>query len=138
MFTHIIFSKLVKALRIKALRLFFLPLTLDKTLQTIGEISEIASLASPEWYIRLKALRLFFLPLTLDKTLQTIGEIGEIASLASPEWYIIVNGRLTKSRVVWHTLVDVNHLKGAVNKVKEIILLYKGIEGDTIYEAGGC
>ena len=35
--------------------------------------------------------------------------------MASPELYIIVNGRPTKSKVVWRTLVDVNHIKAAVS-----------------------
>ena len=76
-------------------------------------------------YNSLKACKgsMLFLPLPLDKTLQTLEDVGENTTLASPELYIIVNGRPTKSNVVWRTLVDVNHIKAAVSKLREIIWL---------------
>ena len=49
----------------------------------------------------------------MDKTLQTLEEVGENTTLASPELYIIVNGRPTKSKVVWCTLV------AAVSKLRK-------------------
>ena len=78
---------------------------------------------------------MFFLPLPLDKTLQTLEEVGENTTLASPELYIIVNGRPTKSKVVWRTLVDVNHIKAVVSKLREINWLYKHIHEDCVDEA---
>ena len=79
---------------------------------------------------------MFFLPLPLDKMLQTLDEVEDSnATLASPELYIIVNGRPTKNKVVWHTLVDVNHIKEAVRKLREINWLYKDIKEDCVDEA---
>ena len=63
---------------------------------------------------------MLFLPLPLDKTLQTLEDVGENTTLASPELYIIVNGRPTKNKEMWRTLVDVNHIKAAVSKLREI------------------
>jgi hypothetical protein len=40
--------------------------------------------------------------------------------LADPELYIIVNGQPTKNRVVWRSLVDVNAIKAAVQKLGEL------------------
>ena len=61
--------------------------------------------------------------------LQTLDDVEDSnATLASPELYIIVNGRPTKNKVVWHTLVDVNHIKEAVRKLREINWLYKDIK----------
>ena len=50
-------------------------------------------------------------------------------TLASPELYIIVNGRPTKNKVVWRTLVDVNHIKEAVRKLKRSKLALQGRQG---------
>ena len=88
-------------------------------------------------YNSLKACKgsMLFLPLPLDKTLQTLEEVGENTTLASPELYIIVNGRPTKSKVVWRTLVDVNHIKAAVSKLREINWLYNHIHEDCVDEA---
>ena len=50
----------------------------------------------------------------LEKTLDTFDEVDNNVSLASPELYIIVIGKPTKTKVVWHSLVDVNEIKKAV------------------------
>ena len=89
-------------------------------------------------YNSLKACKgsMFFLPLPLDKTLQTLDEVEDSnETLASPELYIIVNGRPTKNKVVWRTLVDVNHIKEAVRKLREINWLYMDIKEDCVDEA---
>ena len=78
---------------------------------------------------------MLFLSLPFDQTLQTLEEVGENTTLASPELYIIVNGRPTKSKVVWRTLVDVNHIKAAVSKLRKINWLYKNIHEDSMDEA---
>ena len=79
---------------------------------------------------------MFFLPLPLDKMLQTLDEVEDSnETLASPELYIIVNGRPTKNKVVWCTLVDVNHIKEAVRKLREINWLYKDVKEDCVDEA---
>ena len=56
-------------------------------------------------------------------------------SLESPKLYIIVNGKKTKSEVVWHSLVDVNEIKKAVQKLKEMNWLYKDVTEDSVAEA---
>ena len=58
---------------------------------------------------------MFFLPLPLSKTVETLDGIdipnGSTSSaeqtLPSPELYIMVNGKVTKSKVVWRSIVDV-------------------------------
>ena len=45
--------------------------------------------------------------------------------LPDPELYSLLDGRPTKDKVVWQTLVDVNDIKKAVNKLKETNWLYK-------------
>ena len=78
-------------------------------------------------YNSLKACKgtMFFLPLPLKKTFETLDQVkmtskGEEA-LPDPELYIIVNGKPTTSKVVWRSLVNVNNVKTAVRKLKEIV-----------------
>ena len=73
-------------------------------------------------YNSLKACKgtMFFLPLPLNKTLDTLDQVkhcGDTA-LPDPELYIIVNGRPTKGKVLWRSLVDVNRVKAAIQKLK--------------------
>ena len=86
-------------------------------------------------YNSLKAIKgtMFHLPLPLEKTMATLDEAGiDSPNLPKPELYIIVNGRPTKSNTVWQTLVDVNHVKAALLKLKEINWLYRNVDDDTI------
>ncbi len=53
---------------------------------------------------------MFFLPLPFNKTLDTLDQVKEPA-LPDPELYIILNGRPTKNKVMWRSLVDVNRVK---------------------------
>ena len=62
---------------------------------------------------------MLFLPLPLKKTFETF-----------PELYIIVNGKPTTSKVVWRSLVNVNNVKTAVRKLKEINWLCSGVDDD--------
>ena len=58
---------------------------------------------------------MFFLPLPLNKTLETLNQVEQCGgALPNPELYIIVNGRPTKSKVLWRSLVDVKCVKKAV------------------------
>ena len=69
-------------------------------------------------YNSLKACKgtVFFLPLPLKKTLETLdggvkcSSSGETA-LPDPELYIIVNGKPTSSKIVWRSLLNVEHVK---------------------------
>ena len=107
-----------------------------KAYQTVVQLGTYT--AKVPTYNSLKACKviMFFLPLPLDKTLETLDAVcDDSATLASPELYIIVNGRPTKSKVVWRTLIDVNHVKEAVRKLKEINWLYKYVKEDCVDEA---
>ena len=71
---------------------------------------------------------MFFLPLPLNKTLETPDQVThDDSTLPEPQLYIIVNGRPTKSKVVWRSLVDVNKVKAAIAKLRCINWLYKDI-----------
>ena len=84
---------------------------------------------------------MFFLPLPLDKTLQTIDEVqsnksGEgLAGLPDPELYIIVNGKPSKNKILWQSVMNVEHVKAAVEKLREINWLYADVEDSSIDDA---
>ena len=92
-------------------------------------------------YNSLKACKgtMFFLPLPLSKTQCTLDLTKGVASgtpeLPDPELYIIVNGTPTKSNVVWRSLVDVNQVKQALLKLKQINWLYTDVDDDSVDEA---
>ena len=90
-------------------------------------------------YNSLKACKgtMFFLPLPLNKTLVTLDQVKQSGdtALPDPELYIIVNGRPTKSKVVWRSLVDINRVKAAIQKLKESNWLYKEVDDDSVDEA---
>uniref|UniRef100_A0A1X7TVM3 DUF6570 domain-containing protein n=1 Tax=Amphimedon queenslandica TaxID=400682 RepID=A0A1X7TVM3_AMPQE len=89
-------------------------------------------------YNFLKALKgaMFYLPLPLEKTMDTLNEVGiDSNHLPNPELYIIINGQPTKSNNVWRSLVDVNKIKAALTKLKEINWLYRNIDDDSIDES---
>ena len=72
---------------------------------------------------------MFFLPLSLNKTLD---QSNRDTALPDPELYIIVNGRPNNSNTVWRSLVNVNHVKAAINKLKEINWLYSDVDDESI------
>ena len=74
---------------------------------------------------------MFFLPLPFEKTVQTLEEVGSSSSnvgLPPPELYIIVNGKPSKQKVMWRSLVDINAIKAAIQKLKEVNWLYKAVD----------
>ena len=89
-------------------------------------------------YNSLKACKgtMFFLPLPLEKTLQTIDEVhknksGEgLAGLPDPELYIIVNGKPSKNKILWQSVVNVHHVKAAFKKLRETNWVYADVEDD--------
>ena len=87
-------------------------------------------------YISLQACKgsIFFLPLPLNKTMETLGEVGitTIVPIPDPELYIMVNGIPTKGKVVWRSLVDINLVKAAFVKLKEINWLYKNVDDKSL------
>ena len=76
--------------------------------------------------------------LPLNKTLETLGQAknpgNKVTSLPDPELYIIVNGKPTTSKVVWRSLVNVDHVKTAVHKLREINWLYSEVKDDSVNE----
>ena len=82
---------------------------------------------------------MLFLPLPLKKTFETLDQVkmtskGEEA-LPDPELYIIVNGKLTTLKVVWRSLVNVNNVKTAVRKLKEVNWLCSEVNDDSVDDA---
>uniref|UniRef100_A0A1X7VCQ4 Uncharacterized protein n=1 Tax=Amphimedon queenslandica TaxID=400682 RepID=A0A1X7VCQ4_AMPQE len=89
-------------------------------------------------YNSLKALKgaMFYLPLPLEKTMETLNEVGiDSNHLPNPELYIIINGQPTKSNNVWRSQVDVNKIKAALRKLKELNWLYRNVDDDSIDES---
>ena len=85
---------------------------------------------------------MFFLPLPLQNTIEALDDLGtndltsdDLQTLPDPELYILLDDHLTKNKVVWQTLVDVNDIKKAVNKLKEINWLYKNINENSVDNA---
>ena len=89
-------------------------------------------------YNSLKACNgtMFFLPLPLNKTLDTLHQANfsgrGVSALPDPELYIIVNGKPTKSKIVWYSLVKVANINAAVCKLKEINWLYGVVHKDSV------
>ena len=85
---------------------------------------------------------MFFLPLPLQNTIEAFDDLGindlmsdDLQMLPDPELYILLDGRPTKDKVVWQTLVDVNDIKKAVNKLKETNWLYKNVDENSVDDA---
>ena len=49
---------------------------------------------------------------------------------------MVVNGIPTKKKVIWRSLVDVNKVKAAVAKLKEINWLYNNVDPDKVEKTG--
>ena len=89
-------------------------------------------------YNSLKACKgtMFFLPLPLKRTLETLDNVKQKPCvLPDPELYIIVNGKPTKSNVVWRSLVNVNHIKTAISTLRTCNWLYKDVLEECIDES---
>ena len=57
------------------------------------------------------------------------------SALPEPELYIILNGKPTKQQVVWRSLVNVDLVKIAAQKLNEINWLYKNVDDKSVDEA---
>ena len=55
--------------------------------------------------------------------------------LPDPELYIIVNGRPTKSKVVWRSMVNVNQVKAAIKTLSTCNWLYRNLHESCIDES---
>ena len=86
---------------------------------------------------------MFFLPLPLQNTLDRLDEAGFraqfsandiMSTLPDPELYIIVDGRPTKDKVMWQSIVDVDNVRHAVDKLRETNWLYGTVDEDSVDE----
>ena len=89
-------------------------------------------------YNSLKACKgtVFFLPLPLKKTLENLDVVkcsrsGETTS-PDPELYIIISLKPTSSKVVWHSLLNIEHIMKVVQTLKDINWLYSEVDYDSI------
>ena len=86
---------------------------------------------------------MFFLPLPMQNTLDQLDSLGipkdlvheKVEVLPDPELFILLDGRPTKDKVVWQSLVDVSDIKRAVKKLKETNWLYKNIDENSVDDA---
>ena len=92
-------------------------------------------------YSSLKACKakgtLFFLPMPLLKTIEDVENNADIASvgLPDPEVYIIVSGKPLKQKIVWQSMINIAHVRAAVQKLKEINWLYANIDDSSVDDA---
>ena len=82
-------------------------------------------------YNCLKAVKgtIFFLPLPLQNTLERLDEAGfkaeysssehSLSFLLDPELYIIVDSRPTKHKIMWQSLIEIDNVRRAVEKLKK-------------------
>ena len=56
-------------------------------------------------------------------------------TLPNPELYIVINGKPTKGKVIWCSLVNVSNIRVAIKKLKEIDWLYKNIDNTSLDRA---
>ena len=80
---------------------------------------------------------MFFLPLPLDKTLQTIEEVenNTTVGLPDPELYILISGKPSKNKVLWQSLMNVDQVKAAVQKLRFLNWLYANVNDSSIDDA---
>ena len=104
---------------------------LAKAFQTVIRLSTYTNKVPS--YNSLKACKgnyMFVLPLPLTKTIETLTEGA--SELPKPELYVIVDGAPTKKKVVWRSFIDINKVKAALNKLKEINWLYSKVKPDSV------
>ena len=76
---------------------------------------------------------MFFLPLPLEKTVQTLEEEknrveGVATGLPDPELCIIVNSKSKTKKTVWQSLINVDRLRDALRKLKDINCMYADVD----------
>ena len=81
---------------------------------------------------------MFFLPLPMDKTLETLDEVtgDDQCPLHSPELQIMVNKKPSKEKVVWRTIVNVDAVKQALQKLKQLNRLHKKVDEQSVDDIG--
>ena len=92
--------------------MFFLPLPLKKTLETLGNVKTVNQESN---------------------SLSQKSDQDPHVPLPDPELYIMVNG-IPSEKVIWHSNVDVSAVKTAIRKLGEINWLYKEVADTSINE----
>ena len=77
---------------------------------------------------------MFFLTLPLDRTLQTTEDVESNTSvgLSDPEIYVSVSGMPSKNKLSWQSLVNVGHVRSAVERLREINWLYAATDNGSV------
>ena len=103
---------------------------LAKAFQTVVRLKNYSNKV-PSWN-SLQACRrnMFVLPLPLSKTVKTLG-VGE-SGLPKPELYVMMDGTLTKNKVVWRSIIDISKVQKALTKLREINWLYGQVDPDSV------
>ena len=70
---------------------------------------------------------------TIDEVHNKSGE--GLAGLPDPELYIIVNGKPSKNKILWQSVVNVEHVRAAVEKLREINWLYADVKESSVDDA---
>ena len=58
-----------------------------------------------------------------------------MSTLPDPELYIIVDGRLTKDKIVWQGIVDVDNVRHAIDMLRDTNWLYRTLDENSVNEA---
>ena len=93
--------------------MFFLPLPLKKTLETLGNVKSVNQESN---------------------SLSQKSDQDPHVPLPDPELYIMVNGIPSEKKVIWRSIVDVSAVKTAIRKLREINWLYKEVADTSINE----
>ena len=93
--------------------MFFLPLPLKKTLETLGNVKSVNQESN---------------------SLSQKSDQDPHVPLPDPELYIMVNGIPSEKKVIWRSIVDVSAVKTAIRKLRETNWLYKEVADTSINE----
>ena len=83
---------------------------------------------------------MFFLPLPLERTVHTLDEIerkgdGIPDTLPDPELFIVVNSKSKTKKTIWQSLINVDNLQAALEKLRQINWLYSNVDVNSLDEA---
>ena len=82
---------------------------------------------------------MFFLPLPLERTVHTLDEIerkgdGIPDRLPDPELFIVVNSKSKTKKTIWQSLINVDNLQAALEKLRQINWLYSNVDVNSLDE----
>ena len=70
----------------------------------------------------------------LKKTMKTLSDAKDFRpkNLPDPELLVILNSEATKTKKIWHTLVDVKKVQSAFDILKDINWLYGNLDDESL------